>query len=109
MKCIKSKYCGVTAYDNNFVVDFICPAMKEEEEESGNETEDLPPVEIGEKLVDWDGKEVKDGSWYTQTIFEIGDVKVNPLNMTVVTVVIIILVVLICCYCSWRNKKKIAE
>ena len=89
-------------------MDFICPAIANEEE-SENETEELPPVEIGEKLLDWDGKEVKEGSWYTETIFVIGNVKVNPLNMTVVTVVIIILVVLICCYCSWRNKKKIAE
>lgn len=61
-----------------------------------------------------DGECVTPKSWYQKTIFTIPipgreDIEVNAIDMSVATIVIIAIVVLCCCYCSWRNKKQIAE
>jgi len=71
------------------------------------ELEEAPPVILGDKLTDWDGKEVKDGSWYTKSLFEIGELEVSPASISITYVVVIIISVLCCCYCSWRNRTKI--
>lgn len=114
-KCILKKYCGVSANFLDQETLFNCPlldnANNQNDPAKEEEIEDLPPVKEDGILVDWDGNEVDETSWYSKSLYTIPyvDVEVNAINMTIVAAVIISVVVLCCCYCSWRNKKEIVE